>query len=288
MRRRRALLYVPADQERKIRKAAGLEVDSVCLDLEDGVRLERKAAARATLRQIWPELDWGPTEVLVRINAPTRENLHAAEEDLHAVLPLRPSGIVIPKVEAPWQLHWVAYRVQRAEEAMGLPTGAIRLLAILETARGVEARRDIARATSRLDALLFGAEDLAADLGAQRSPDNTEVLFARQAVLLTAKAHGLQALDLVYIQYRDLEGLEREAREAAQWGFDGKQVIHPAQVPVVQAAFTPTPEAIEAARRVLEAYRQAQAQGLGVIGLDGRMIDRPMLEAARRVLRRAG
>ncbi len=288
MRRRRALLYVPGDQERKLRKAAGLEVDSVCLDLEDGVRLEQKAVARATVARVLPELDFGATEVLVRINPPTREDTTLAEADLAAVLPARPAGIVIPKVEAPWQLHWVAYRVQQAEEALGLRPGTLRLLAILETARGVENRRAIAQATPRLDALLFGAEDFTADIGTQRSPANTEVLFARQAVLLTAKAHGLQALDIVYIRYRDLEGLAREAREAAAWGFDGKQVIHPAQVPVVQEAFTPSPDEVAAAQRVLEAYRQARQRGEGVIGLDGRMIDRPMVEAARRVLRRAG
>ncbi|NPA06406.1 MAG: CoA ester lyase [Chloroflexi bacterium] len=288
MRRRRALLYVPGDQERKIRKAAGLDVDSVCLDLEDGVRLEQKAVARATVARVAPDLDFGTTELLVRINPPTRENTALAESDLTAVLPIRPAGIVVPKVEAPWQLHWVAYRVQQAEETLDLPPGSIRLLAILETARGVENRSAIAQATPRLDALIFGAEDFTADIGAQRSPSNTEVLFARQAVLLTAKAYGLQALDIVYIRYRDLEGLAREAREAAAWGFDGKQVIHPAQVPVVQEAFTPSPDEVAAARRVLEAYRRARQRGEGVIGLDGRMIDRPMVEAARRVLHRAG
>ncbi len=288
IRPRRALLYVPGDQERKLRKAAGLTVDSVCFDLEDGVAWPHKAAARALVARVLGELTFAAGERLVRIHPPQGPDGGPAAADLDAVLSAHPDGIVVPKVEAPWQLHWVAYRLQQAEERYGWPVGSVRLLAILETARGVEARNAIARATPRLDALLFGAEDYTADLGAQRSPDNREVLYARQAVVAAAKAHNLQAIDIVYIRYKDLEGLAREAQEAAAWGFDGKQVIHPAQVPVVQQAFTPTADAVAYARRVLEAYERGRAQGLGVVALDGKMIDMPMVKAARRVLARAG
>ncbi len=288
MRPRRALLYVPGDQERKIVKATGLAVDSVCLDLEDGVAWPNKAAARALTARLLRERTFQAGERLVRIHAPSGPDGGLAAADLDAVLPARPDGIVIPKVEAPWQVQWVAYRLQQAEEAHGWPPGSVRVLAILETARGLEQRTAIARATPRLDALLFGAEDYTADIGAQRDPSNQEVLYARQAIVATAKAHDLQAIDIVYIRYKDLDGLAREAQEAARWGFDGKQVIHPAQVPVVQAAFTPSDDEIAAAQRVLDAYTRAQAQGLGVISLDGKMIDMPMVKAARRVLARAG
>ena len=288
MRPRRALLYVPGDQERKIVKAAGLEVDSVCLDLEDGVAWPRKAAARSLVARLLGDLAFRAGERLVRIHAPTGPDGGLAAQDLAAVLPARPDGIVMPKVEAAWQVQWVAYRLQQAEEAHGWPVGSLRLLAILETARGVVQRDAIARSTPRLDALVFGAEDYTADIGATRTPSNQEVLYARQAVVATAKAHDLQALDIVYIRYKDLDGLAREARQAAAWGFDGKQVIHPAQVPVVQAAFTPSDEDIAAAQQVLEAYERAKAQGLGVVGLEGKMIDMPMVKAARRVLARAG
>ena len=288
MRPRRALLYVPGDQERKIVKAAGLEVDSVCLDLEDGVAWPRKAAARSLVARLLGDLAFRAGERLVRIHAPTGPDGGLAAQDLAAVLPARPDGIVMPKVEAAWQVQWVAYRLQQAEEAHGWPVGSLRLLAILETARGVVQRDAIARSTPRLDALVFGAEDYTADIGATRTPSNQEVLYARQAVVATAKAHDLQALDIVYIRYKDLDGLAREARQAAAWGFDGKQVIHPAQVPVVQAAFTPSDEDIAAAQKVLEAYERAKAQGLGVVGLEGKMIDMPMVKAARRVLARAG
>jgi len=288
MRPRRALLYVPGDQERKIVKAAGLDVDSVCLDLEDGVAWPNKAAARALTARLLQELHFQAGERLVRIHAPEGPNGGMAAADLASILQARPDGILIPKVEAPWQVQWVAYQVQLAEEAHGWPRGQIRLLAILETARGLEQRTTIARATPRLDALLFGAEDYTADIGAQRTSSNREVLYARQAIVATAKAYDLQAIDIVYIHYKDLEGLAREAREAASWGFDGKQVIHPAQIPVVQQAFTPDEQTVAYARRVLEAYEQARRQGKGVIGLDGKMIDMPMVKAAQRVLARAG
>ncbi len=288
MRPRRALLYVPGDQERKIVKAAALEVDSVCLDLEDGVAWSNKAAARALTARLLQELTFRAGERLVRIHAPTGPDGGLAAQDLAAVLPSRPDGIVVPKVEAPWQVQWVAYQLQQAEETYGWPQGQLSLLAILETSRGLEHRTAIARSTPRLQALLFGAEDYTADIGATRTPDNREVLYARQAVVATAKAHDLQALDIVYIRYKDLEGLAREAAEAATWGYDGKQVIHPAQVPVVQEAFTPPPEAVAYARRLLAAYEAGRAQGLGVIGFEGKMIDMPMVKAARRVLARAG
>ena len=288
MRPRRALLYVPGDQERKIVKASGLAVDSVCLDLEDGVAWPNKAAARALSARLLRSLAFKAGERLVRIHSPEGPQGGMAAEDLAVVLEARPDGIVLPKVEAAWQVQWVAYRLQRAEEAHGWPPGGIRLLAILETARGLVQREAIARATPRLDALLFGAEDYTADVGARRTPDNREVLFARQAVVAAAKAYDLQALDIVYVRYKDLDGLAREAREAADWGFDGKQVIHPAQVPVVQHAFTPDEEAVDHARRVLATYRRARAQGVGVVGLDGKMVDMPMVKAARRVLARAG
>ncbi len=248
----------------------------------------RKAAARSLVARLLGDLAFRAGERLVRIHAPTGPDGGLAAQDLAAVLPARPDGIVMPKVEAAWQVQWVAYRLQQAEEAHGWPVGSLRLLAILETARGVVQRDAIARSTPRLDALVFGAEDYTADIGATRTPSNQEVLYARQAVVATAKAHDLQALDIVYIRYKDLDGLAREARQAAAWGFDGKQVIHPAQVPVVQAAFTPSDEDIAAAQQVLEAYERAKAQGLGVVGLEGKMIDMPMVKAARRVLARAG
>ncbi len=284
MRARRALLYVPGSDQRKLEKAAGLEVDSVCMDLEDGVALGQKAAARATVAQVLRALDFGRTERVVRINA-VGSGLEA--EDLAAVLPARPDAIMVPKVEQADQLRWVDEQLSRAEAAHGWPQGSIALLALIETARGVVNLAAIAQATPRLQALGFGAEDLMADIGGKRTASNREVAFPRSQVALVAAAFGLQAIDMVYVRYKDLEGLRRETEEAAVLGYQGKQVIHPAQVPVVQQVFTPSAEEIAYAQKVLAAMEAAEARGEGVIGLEGKMIDMPMIRAAQRVLARA-
>ncbi len=284
MRARRALLYVPGSDQRKLEKAAGLAVDSVCMDLEDGVALGQKAAARATVAQALRALDFGRTERVVRINA-VGSGLEA--DDLAAVLPARPDAIMVPKVEQADQLRWVDEQLARAEAAHGWPQGSIALLALIETARGVVNLTAIAQATPRLQALGFGAEDLMADIGGKRTASNREVAFPRSQVALVAAAFGLQAIDMVYVRYKDLEGLRSETEEAAVLGYQGKQVIHPAQVPVVQQVFTPSAEEIAYAQKVLAAMEAAQARGEGVIGLEGKMIDMPMIRAAQRVLARA-
>lgn len=283
---RRAWLYVPGDQERKLVKAQGLEVDVVCLDLEDAVAVDRKPAARELVRHFLQQGRF-QGEVWVRVNP---ANSPWAEEDIIQVLahpePLR--GLLLPKVEAPWMVHWAAQHLARAEERHGLPSGSLLLAVLLETAAGVLHGAEILRVSPRVRVVIFGAEDLAADIGAIRTPEGHEIAWARQQVLLTAKALGKQAIDMVYIAYQDLEGLEREARQAAQMGFDGKQVIHPAQVRVVQAAFTPDEERLAWARKVWEAYQQARAEGRGVFVVEGRMIDPPLIRQARNLLERAG
>ncbi|HID85190.1 MAG TPA: CoA ester lyase [Anaerolineaceae bacterium] len=284
MRARRALLYVPGSDQRKLEKAAGLEVDSVCMDLEDGVALGQKAAARAMVAQALRALDFGRTERVVRINA-VGSGLET--DDLAAVLPARPDTIMVPKVEQADQLRWVDEQLARAEAAHGWPQGSTALLALIETARGVVNLAAIAQATPRLQALGFGAEDLMADIGGKRTASNREVVFPRSQMALVAAAFGLQAIDMVYVRYKDLEGLRSETEEAAVLGYQGKQVIHPAQVPVVQQVFTPSAEEIAYAQKVLAAMKAAEARGEGVIGLEGKMIDMPMIRAAQRVLARA-
>ncbi len=165
--------------------------------------------------------------------------------------------------------------------------GSIRLLAGLETAKGVLNLKEIAGADQRLEALIFGGEDFAASVGATRSPEATELLYARQAVVTACAAHEIQAIDIVYIDFRDSDGLRREAGQGAAWGFAGKQIIHPAQVEPVQNAFTPAEEAIAYARRVVETFEASQQEGKGAYALDGKMIDMPLLKSAQNVLERA-
>lgn len=288
MRARRALLYVPGDDLRKIRKAASMGgsspgIDCVCLDLEDGVAWQRKQAARQTIPEALLNLDFGNAEKLVRVN-PASSGLQ--EEDLLAVLPSHPQGIVVPKVESPQDILFVSRAAAAAEEQYGWLAGEIGLIAIVESARAIIHLADITGSDPRLQALALGAEDLAANLGATRSREGAEVFYARSALVLHSAAYNLQAIDMVYVDLHDLEGLAEEARQAARMGFSGKQVIHPDQVRPVQAAFTPDESDIAHARRIIQAYEENARAGRSVFALDGKMIEIPMVQAARRLLSR--
>ncbi len=283
MTRRRALLYMPGDSRRKIEKAAGLDVDCICMDLEDGVAHTQKAAARATIATALQELDFGRSEKLVRLN-PYGSGLEA--DDLAATVGGRPDGFVLPKVHGAEGLQWLDVQLTAAEHAHGWPAGRLVVIAIVESARGIVNLREICTATPRLQALIFGGEDLAADIGAIRTPEAWEVFYARSAIVTHAAAFGQQAIDMVTVDYQDLDSLKREARQGASLGYSGKQAIHPNQVAPIQAAFTPSPEAVAEARRLVEAHKEQQAAGVGAFALDGKMVDAPIVKAAERVLER--
>jgi citrate lyase beta subunit len=283
-RARRALLYMPGDDLRKIQKATTLDVDCICMDMEDGVAVNRKAEARQTIAEALRALDFGRSERLARINA-VGSGLEA--QDLETVLPARPDGIVVPKVERASQLQWVSHVIGRTERQNGWPSGEIRMLVVVESALGIINLPEIARAEPRLGGIIFGAEDFAGDIGATRTPEGWEVFYARSAVVTHAAAFGLQAIDMVFIDLYDMEGLSREALEGARMAFSGKQIIHPNQVEPVQRAFTPSAEAIAFALRVMLAFEDQQQAGIGAFALDGKMIDAPIIRAAERVLARA-
>ena len=283
MRARRALLYVPGDDRHKIEKSLTLGVDCICMDMEDGVALNRKAEARATIARALRELDFGRSERLARIN-PVGSGLE--KDDIEAVLPHHPDGIVIPKIESPEQIQWASGIIEAAELSHGWPVNSIRLIVDFETARGILNLKEIA-SHSRLDALIFGAEDFAASVGATRTAEAWEVFYARSAVVTAASAYGLHAIDMVTIDFRDIERVRREAEYGARLGYTGKQIIHPNQVAPVQEAFTPDDEAIAHARRLVEAFDEHQAKGSGAFALDGKMIDMPLVKAAQNLLARA-
>lgn len=281
---RRALMYMPGDDRHKIEKAIGLGVDCICMDIEDGVAMNRKAAARETIVAALENMEFGRSERLVRINPVGSPYI---EEDLRAVLTAHPDGLVIPKVGEAAQVRWVSEQVAAAERAQGWPEGGIVLLALIETARGVVNLREISSCDPRLQALIFGAEDLAGDIGAIRTREGWEIFYARSAVVTHAAAFGLQALDMVFMDLKDTEELRKESLEAARMAYSGKQVIHPNQVGPVQEAFTPSDELIAQSRRVVEAAEQNQQAGVGAFALDGKMIDGPVVRAAEWVLARA-
>jgi citrate lyase beta subunit len=284
MHSRRALLYMPGDDRRKIEKATTLGVDCICMDMEDGVAVTRKAEARAVIAQAMKDLDFGESERCIRINS-IGSGLEAY--DLAAALATNPDTIVVPKIESGDQVKWVSDHIETYELSSNRDIGSVRLLVGVETAKGILNLRKIAEADRRLEAVIFGAEDYAASIGARRTKDATEVLYARQAVVTACAANGLQAIDMVFIDFRDGEGLRLEAEQGAGFGFSGKQVIHPDQVPVVQEAFSPSDDEIDYAKRVVETFEASQREGRGAYALDGRMIDMPLLKNARKVLDRA-
>jgi citrate lyase beta subunit len=182
---------------------------------------------------------------------------------------------------------WVSEQIAELEQAQGWPEGRIALFALVETARGIVNLRGIAGAAPRLAVLIFGAEDLAGDIGAVRTPAGWEVFYARSAVVTHAAAFHLQAIDMLNVDFQDLETLRADAEQGARMGFSGKQIIHPNQVAPVLEAFTPTEAEIAAARRLVAAYQTHQVAGKGAFALDGKMVDMPVVRTAEQVLARA-
>jgi citrate lyase beta subunit len=256
------------------------------MDLEDGVALSEKAVARTCVASALTELNFGRSERLVRLNPVSMSELCRADFD--ATVSSRPDGYVVPKVEDAAQVQLLAQWLDEAEREYDMPPGGILLIAIIETALGVVRLPEIATSSSRLAALAFGAEDLAGDMGATRTPEGREGFYARSAVVLYAKAYGLQALDTPFVDVRaDDALLLTEVHLAQSMGYTGKLAIHPRQVRVIQQAFTPTASQIDRARRLIAEHDQHQASGSGVFTFEGKMVDMPMVRAAETVLQRA-
>jgi citrate lyase beta subunit len=276
---------MPATDWRKIEKAATeLEPDTVCMDLEDGVALNRKDEARQTALNALNSLDFGRSERLVRINAPDSEI--GADADLDVILAGHPDGIVVPKCRSGNHIKALHERLAGAEHRFGFAAGSIKLLLIIETARGVVLLDEIYKASHRTEALLFGAEDFSSDIGATRTASGHEVLYARSKVVTYAKAAGLQAIDIVHPDFRDVEGFQAQAQQGLEMGFTGKQLIHPNQVEQVHSVYQPDADAVLEAKKIVEAHAAHQASGAGAFALDGKMIDMPVVRQAELILQR--
>jgi citrate lyase subunit beta/citryl-CoA lyase len=270
---RRSLLYVPASSEAMLRKAGTRDADVVVVDLEDGVLPEAKEKARGELERLWPELDFGPAEPLVRVNPPGTP-WHDADVD--AAARVRPSAVVLPKCEAPSAVEPVVRRL-----------GAVPLFLMVETARGVLAAPELAR-LPRVAALVFGGADFRASIRAERQPDESELLVARGALVLAARAADVEVFDTPCFDYRDLEGLEASARRARALGFDGKTAVHPGQVATLNRVFAPGDAEVARARRIVDALEDAARHGRGVATVDGEMVEALHAREARRTLARHG
>ncbi len=288
----RSLLFTPGDVPHKLEKAYGAGADALLIDLEDSVAPERKEAARAIAAEFlaahcegWGK---GAPALYVRINGLDTPEW---ETDVERVVPGRPAGLLVPKTRGGGDLATLDAALGRIEARSGLSLGQTRLLALVTEAPVSLLRMEsYVGASRRLAGLAWGGEDLSLALGARanRGEDGTYTspyVLARDLCLITAAACEVEAIDAVFVDYRDMEGLAEEAEAAARDGFDGKMAIHPAQVPIINAAFTPGEEDIARAKAILAAFEKAP--GAAVVGLDGVMLDRPHLLRARRTLEKA-
>ena len=288
----RSWLFVPGDSEKKLSKVASCGADVVIVDLEDAVAPQSKALARGLTRE-WLAAQrraGASVQLWVRVNA---LDTPLWREDVDAVIAARPDGLMVPKASGPAQLQMLSAELHDREQRNGLPAGVTRLLPLVsETPAAALGIADYASVTlPRLAGLTWGAEDLSAALGASRKRDGdgrwTDTFrMVRAQVLLAAHACKVAPIDTLHADFRDLAGLERVARESHADGFAGMLAIHPDQVPVINAAFMPSEEEIAEARRIVEAF--AAAPGSGALQLEGRMLDQPHLEQARRLLERLG
>jgi len=280
-------MFSPGDRSELMRKAPAAGADTVVFDLEDAVAPGRKAEARAAVRDLLTDPTFDPdTEVCVRVTGTDAERDLAAVTDsdgreggdgVAGDVPF--DAVMLPKAES-------GEAVDRLGERLRDHGCRVPVIALIETARGVLHAESIADAEPT-DAVAFGAEDLSADLGATRTDEGTEVLYARETVATAAAAADVDAIDTVYTDFEDEAGLREETRFAATLGYDGKMAIHPAQVPVVNAAFTPDDEEIAWAERVLAARDAAATEERGVFEVDGEMIDAPLIARAERIRDRA-
>jgi len=286
----RSLLFVPGDSPRKLAKGLESGADALILDLEDSVAADRKAEARTTALGFLKEVDTaaGRPRLLVRVNS---LDTGLTDADLDAIVAGRPDAILLPKAEGGPSVAELDTKLSACEAAAGLPNRAIGIMAIAtETAAALFAAGTYVGASPRLSALTWGAEDLSADIGAETNRDahgnfTGPYSLARSLCVAAAAAAKVAALDTVFVDFRNADGLRREAEEARRDGFVGKLAIHPGQVAVINEVFTPAPSEIAKAQAVIAAF--AAAPGVGVVGIDGVMYDKPHLERAKRLLARA-
>ena len=281
---RRTMLFLPGNNPNMIMNGEYLGADSIIFDLEDAVSPDEKDAARILVRNALREMTFGRCEVIVRLNA---LDTPYWEEDLEAVVPLRPAVLMPTKVSGGGYIRTLDARIAEIERAHGLPEGEIKIIPLLETTLGIENAFEIATSSPRMAALYLGAEDLSADLRCARTKGGAEIAYARGRLVCAARAAGIEAYDTPFTDVEDLEGLEADARLAKGLGYTGKAVISPRHVDIVNEVFSPSRAEILHAKEVFAAIEEAKRQGKGAISLHGKMIDAPIVQRARLVLEAA-
>ncbi len=278
---RRSRLYLPGNEPKYFVNAGLHGPDTIILDLEDSVHHAEKDAARLLVRNALRAVDFGAAERMVRIN-----QLPLGLTDLEEIVPQSPDLILIPKVETAAQVSHVVGAIDSIAQRAGV-TRPVWLMPILESALGIENAFAIATASERIAAITIGLEDYTADLGVVKTPEGTESLYARQRVVNAAHAAHVQAIDSVYGDVSDTEGLLHWSEASRAMGFEGMGCIHPVQIEIIHRAFAPAPNELEKALKIVAAFDDAQARGLGVVSLGSKMIDAPVVQRAVKLVARA-
>ena len=274
----RSVLYIPGSKERALEKAMGLAADAIIFDLEDAVAIDEKARARSLLAETLQSHDYGPRAKLVRINALSTD---WGAEDLDVIAPARPEAILLPKVDSAEHVEELARRLDARPE-----TADTRIWAMMESPLGVLNAHSIACAP-RMAGFVMGTNDLAKDMGCRFRADRLPLMMSLQLPLLAAKAAGIIAIDGVYNAFKDDAGLRLECEQGRDMGFDGKTLIHPAQLAVTNEVFAPSEAEIDIARRQIEAFDAATERGEGVAVVDGKIVENLHIVSAQQILAKA-
>ncbi len=278
---RRTMLFVPGNNPGMIADAHIYGSDAVMFDLEDSVTLTEKDAARILVYNALKTIDYGEVEIVVRVNPLSTSY---GRDDIFAMVAAGCPVIRMPKTETAQDVIDTEKCIEEAEKAAGVPVGKTKILTAVESALGITNAYAIATASPRIIGIALGAEDYCANLKTTRSAEGTELFYARSAIVVAARAAGIDALDTVYSNVNDTEGLIEQTKLIKQLGFDGKSIINPRQIAPINSVFRPTDKDIEKALRIIEAADDAAKKGSGVVSLDGKMIDKPIYMRAQRVI----
>ena len=273
-------MFVPGNNPGMMQDAFIYGPDSIMLDLEDSVTMAEKDAARLLVHNALKTIDYGNTEMVVRINP---LNTAYGKKDVEAVVKAGVHVMRMPKTETAEEVREVEREIERVEKEIGC-LGRTKIMAAIESTLGIVNAYEIAVASERMMGIALGAEDYCANLKTQRSPEGTELLFARQQIVVAARAAGIDALDTVYSNLNDMETFRKEVELIKQLGFDGKSIINPRQIEIVNEVFAPTEKAIEKAKTIIAAIKEAEKRGSGVIAVNGKMVDRPVVIRAQRTI----
>ena len=273
-------MFVPGNNPGMMQDAFIYGPDSIMLDLEDSVTMAEKDTARLLVHNALKTIDYGNTEMVVRINP---LNTPYGKKDIEAVVKAGVHVIRMPKTETAEEVIEVEREIERVEKEIGC-VGRTQIMAAIESTLGVVNAYAIATASKRMMGIALGAEDYSANLKTQRSPEGIELLMARQTIVVAARAAGIDALDTVYSNLNDMETFRKEVELIKQLGFDGKSIINPRQIEVVNEVFAPKEKDIQKALTIIAAIKEAEQKGSGVIAVNGKMVDRPVVIRAQRTI----